>query len=182
MNRDKTRNVYLDNWSEWNSSTVTSGSDSTYNWTYPYHPISFTVPDDYSTSINISWDGSDSFYNWDKVVIRKNTSDYPSLPTSGTEIYNGSGTYIVDTSAPSVTTFYSAWGYSNGSGLFSSDYMTGSHTSSELYVGFSFSPERPRTDEEVNFIDSSCSKVCASFQTFPLYCLGNFWNRVLTAL
>ena len=61
-----------------------------------------------ATSINMSWTKGT---NANKTVIIKKANSAPTSITDGTTIYNGTGTYTVQTITPGQLTFYRAWSY-----------------------------------------------------------------------
>lgn len=160
MNRDVVRNVYLDNWIELNCTTITTDYVSAYNWTYPYKPLSFSEAGEYSTSVNLSWDAASYFYHWDKVHIQRSMTSYPTSPTNGTNVYNGSLLYYEENIDPSTTAYYSAWGYGNESNFYSGDYATARHIASPLRAYFSYHPTtKIKIEDTVSFTDSSAGEI-----------------------
>jgi hypothetical protein len=76
--------------------------------------------------INVSWTKGDAA---DKTIIRGSTTAYPLSPTTGTAIYNGTGTYVVQTSLPpSQTWYYRAWSWNDTVDLISTDNSTATAT------------------------------------------------------
>jgi len=77
----------------------------------PKAPTVFNAVTYNDTIINLNWVKGSSV---DTVVIRMNTSSYPSL-YNGTEIYNGTGTNYQKTGLyPSTKYYFRAWGYNSG--------------------------------------------------------------------
>jgi len=156
MGRSAARDVYLDEWNEVDCGTVSAGSSSTYNSTYPDAPTNFTITGTFSTLVPLSWDASDT---WDQVLIRKNTSTYPLLPSDGDNVYFGPETSTSDVVDPATTTYYSAFGYSNETGLYSVDHAIVKHISSQLRSFFSYSPSHIKISDTVTFNDLSSGDI-----------------------
>jgi len=162
MGRSATRDVYLDEWNEVDC-TVSAGSSSTSNSTYPDAPTNFTVAGTFSTLVPLSWDASDT---WDQVLIRKSTSTYPSLPSDGDNAYFGPGTSTSDVVVPATTTYYSAFGYDNETGVYSVNHVIVKHISSQLRAFFSFSPSPVRQGEQIQFSDLSSGDIVSWIWNF----------------
>ena len=106
---------YYSAWS-YNSTTGNwSGSAISYNNTGPTNPTSATgtiVGND----LNISW-AMGSYA--DKTCIQRKTNSYPTSPTDGTNIYNGTGLYHVDATVLQ-TYYYTLFSWDNDTNLHSS--------------------------------------------------------------
>jgi len=100
-------------------------------WSDEYKFSIYTKPSDLSylnaagissSEIQLSWVKAAGSH---KTVIRRSITDFPSTPTSGIEIYNGTGILWIDTIPDPVENYYySAWAYDNDSGYFSDHYAT----------------------------------------------------------
>lgn len=164
------RNVYLDNWTEVNYTSISTTNNIVYNWTYSYKPLNLTETNEntvvydrntgkfvYDDTLyaNLSWNPSHWFYGYDQVMIRKSNSSYPDSISSGDLVYFGSSTNTSDVIKPGNTTYYSVWGYNNATGLYSPTYSTISKTASQLLARFTISPTYPRQNDYVLFRDQS---------------------------
>jgi serine protease AprX len=156
MGRSTTRNVYLDEWNEVDCGTVSATSSSTSNSTSPGAPTNFTIAGTFSTLVPLSWDASDS---WDQVRIRKSNSTYPLLPGDGDNVYFGPRTSTSDVVDPATTTYYSAFGYDNETGLYSVNHAIAKHVSSQLRAFFSYSPSHIKISDTVTFNDLSSGDI-----------------------
>jgi len=115
---DNTRYYYRAyNWKDANHS---SGYSSMNQYTRPQAPQSVssdaTIIDGQSIDLNISWtNGTGS----DVTLVRRSESAQPTAVTYGTEVYNSSLPYTIDSGVTQVF-YYTLWSYSNDSGLYSS--------------------------------------------------------------
>jgi hypothetical protein len=71
---------------------------------YNYH-ISYSIP-----HINFTWTKGTGA---NRTVIVLSSSHYPTTPTDGTIVYNGTGTYYNTTITPGTPSFHSAFSYTN---------------------------------------------------------------------
>lgn len=107
--------------------TAANGSDpgtTKYTQTVYVHPEStgfFTATTFSPTQINLGWTNG---VGADKTTIRYSASTYPTTPTSGSALYNGTGT---STTHPGLTPgshiYYSAWEWNDTAGLYSLSYQ-----------------------------------------------------------
>jgi len=155
MGRSATRDVYLDEWNEVDC-TVSAGSSSTSNSTYPDAPTNFTVTGTFSTLVPLSWNASDT---WDQVLVQKSSSIYPSLPSDGDNVYFGPGTSTSDVVDPATTTYYSAFGYDNETDQYSVSHAIAKHISSQLRAFFSYSPSHIKISDTITFNDLSSGDI-----------------------
>lgn len=87
-------------------------------------PVNFKVSSYTSTSITLTWTKGEGAVN---TVIRSSTTAYPTTPTSGTSVYNGSASTVTNSALTTDTRYYySAW--SEASGSYSATYVTTSAT------------------------------------------------------
>ena len=85
----------------------------------PDPPATFSASVISSTRIDLSWTKGNKA---DKTVIRQKTGGYPSL-TTGTEIYNGTGTSKSDTGLTPITQYYyRAWSWNDTGKYWSTSY------------------------------------------------------------
>ena len=101
------------NWSDW--------------WTFNYTvsgPSNLATSTWNSTAINLTWTNADS--NADKTVLVRNESGwagYPTSPSNGTEIYNGTKTTYNDTGLkPATVYYYSIWSWNETDDEYSEEY------------------------------------------------------------
>jgi len=88
---------------------VYSINNTTYTIT-PIHPLNFQVEYHNNTHLNISWsnyNGSD----FTSTLVRVKSSGYPSSPTDGTLVYNGTGNYTYYPFTYNSPLYFSAWTY-----------------------------------------------------------------------
>ena len=69
-----------------------------------------------SNSVNFTWNRGNRS---DRDVVVRNNDSYPSSPTDGYEVYNGTDTYWNDTSVLS-TRYYTVWSFNDTTGYYSS--------------------------------------------------------------
>jgi len=104
------------------ASSYTYGSDITFftvSGTIPGAPTGFGASAS-ATEITLSWTPGAGA---SQTLIRYSTDTYPTSPSSGVQLYLGSGTTVTHTGpAPGTTYYYSAWGESGG--LYSENYAT----------------------------------------------------------
>jgi hypothetical protein len=97
-----------------NSNTTTYGSDQTF-LTKPQIPTGLSTNGVNSTKLNVSWtkgDGANNTY-----VERHTSSSFAR--GDGTLLYNGTGTYVVDTGLiPDTTYYYQLWSFTNWDALY----------------------------------------------------------------
>jgi hypothetical protein len=105
--------VYVCGWGDW------------YDWwafdlEEDIYPSSFTVTHINSSIINLSWT---NHANATHTRIQRSKTSTPSSPSSGTNVYNNTGTTYSDTGLDYGTLYYySAWGYNNSTNSFSNTY------------------------------------------------------------
>jgi len=122
-------NGYANTFLDMNSSFGFSFFYSGFSWTGDKHSDNYTsdwnysIPappsnmqgDLYNYDLNISWvNGTGA----NTTLLRKKIGSYPSSPTDGTQLYNGTGTYYNDTNIV-TNTFYSAWSYNTSLNMYS---------------------------------------------------------------
>jgi len=100
----------------WNNTwSFSVNNDSVNQNTTPSTPTNTDTTVVGTNNLNISWTiGTGA----NKTVVRESASSQPLTPTSGTELYNDTGSYVIDTSI-SQGTYYSLWSYNTTTGLFS---------------------------------------------------------------
>lgn len=104
----RTGTTQTDNASLWTGSGTISDSV-----TGPYAvdfvaPVNFKTTARNMTSVSLSWQKGMDTYN---TIVRRSTTGYPTSPTSGTGVYNGTGTSCTDSGLTANTLYYySAWG------------------------------------------------------------------------
>ncbi len=93
-----------------------------YIYVHPEGVSSFDATATNPTSIYLSWSKGVAM---DQTVIRGNIGSYPGSPTSGTSVYNSTGTFTTHSGLnPSETWYYSSWGWNETAGYFSIAYQT----------------------------------------------------------
>jgi len=99
----------------WNGTAHSDRNTSISGYTAPQIPQDIKTTVVGTNNLNISWTiGTGA----NKTVVRESASSQPLSPTSGTELYNDTGSYVIDTSI-SQGTYYSLWSYNTTTGLFS---------------------------------------------------------------
>ena len=74
-----------------------------------------TIVDGSSMNINVSWDIGQGA---NRTIVRRSYTSQPTTPTSGTEIYNSTGSYHIDTGITQPA-YYTVFSYNTTTGLFS---------------------------------------------------------------
>lgn len=103
-----TGTTQTDNASLWTGSgTISDSVTGPYTWDF-IAPVNFQSTAQTQTSVSLSWQkGMDT----NNTIVRRSTTGYPTSPTSGTGVYNGTGTSCVDSGLTGKTLYYySAWG------------------------------------------------------------------------
>jgi len=96
-----------------NPDGTTNGADKTF-LTKPGITTNITTTS-YPTAIKIGWTKG---LGANRTVVRVNSSSYPSTPSSGASLYNGTGTTVNDTGLlPGHTYFYSIWSFTSWGSL-----------------------------------------------------------------
>lgn len=129
---------------EWSIESDMDAGFRVYGVEPPEPPGSFNATWPTSSTVNLFWEmGAGS----DQTIIRRSTSGYPTSPTSGVLVYEGSGEEYLDMGLnPETRYYYSAWAY---------------NTESELY-SLTYSMDSARTLEELE-------EYSVSFETNPAY-------------
>jgi len=124
----------------WTNSTNSFTTRSQY---LPDAPTSFTATAAGTSSISLSWTiGTNSNYT----RIQRSTSTYPTSISSGTSVYNSTGSSKTDSGLSSGTKYYySAWSYNSTGNEWSVTYATASATTSSPSGGSPGSPPAPPT-------------------------------------
>jgi len=88
----------------------------------PGDPSNLNAFNPSSSAIDLSWiKGSGA----DKTMIRRGTGGYPSSPTSGTQVYFGTGVATTDSGLSAGTRYYyRAWAYDSNTGMYSTGYSS----------------------------------------------------------
>lgn len=90
-----------------------SNNDVTF-LTKPEAPTSFDASVFNSTMINLTWVKGEGA---NKTVVVYDTNNYPSDPTDGSVIYNGTGTMYNHTVTANTSNYYRAWSYTTWASL-----------------------------------------------------------------
>ena len=92
----------------------------------PKAPTNFVATTESTSSINVSWTKD---ANATHTRIQRSTTTYPTTISDGTNIYNGTGTYVVNTGLTrSVIYYYSAWSFNSTTGNWSAHVETTNYT------------------------------------------------------
>lgn len=117
-----------------NGYSYLAAAGGTYIWLIPdISPSSFTASMVNATRINVSWVPA-SGYN---TTVRYKLGGYPTDPTDGSELYNGSGSYYLKTDCiPSKQYYFRAWGFKTVIG--SINWSAAVWTAPEIPTGVSY--------------------------------------------
>jgi len=116
-----------DNQKIWMKIPHFSGSKINISGNPPGAPTDFTATASGTSSIILTWTKGT---NSENTRIQRSGSAYPTAVTSGTNVYNGTGTSKTDSVSAGSTYYYSAWAWDTGEKLWSSTYDSATATTS----------------------------------------------------